>query len=315
MQKQISSPIISRQRGLKNGTWKISVSENRASNAGFTLIELLVVLGIIAILAALLFPAFKGAQERGRQANCASNLKQIGVAVQQYYNDEKYYPGSITVLMPQSADFNVDGTADNAKSAAYLSSVDIGKCQDDDTDSTVLRSSYGPLATVPASLPALAGTFPSYTSTPPSDPGQYVWNYWGYRADGYAYQSAQEAATAQGSGPAYPYLVIKNSPYNHAQASGFILNNARNVVENSLSNRFASKSTIITHCVYHRLITANNLNNPSELYYNADPTAGQNTRDIVLLLSGEAKNLNVYGADSAGKQWGDAGGSWQTQKF
>lgn len=50
----------------------------------FTLIELLVVVGIIVILAALLFPVFAQAREAGRRTACASNLRQIGLAVRQY---------------------------------------------------------------------------------------------------------------------------------------------------------------------------------------------------------------------------------------
>lgn len=54
---------------------------------GFTLIELLVVIGIIAILASILFPVFARAREKARETTCRSNLRQIGLAVVAYAGD------------------------------------------------------------------------------------------------------------------------------------------------------------------------------------------------------------------------------------
>jgi prepilin-type N-terminal cleavage/methylation domain-containing protein len=66
--------------------------------SGFTLIELLVVIAIIAVLIALLLPAVQAAREAGRRAQCGNNLKQLGIALQNYHDTLGCFPFGLIVL-------------------------------------------------------------------------------------------------------------------------------------------------------------------------------------------------------------------------
>jgi prepilin-type processing-associated H-X9-DG protein/prepilin-type N-terminal cleavage/methylation domain-containing protein len=92
----------------------------RRCSYAFTLVELLVVIAILAILAAILFPVFTRARDKGRQASCTSNLKQLATALHCYANDHDE-------MFPLDCDFG-PGSFWFERIQPYLKNEQVGVC-------------------------------------------------------------------------------------------------------------------------------------------------------------------------------------------
>ena len=187
---------------------------------GFTLIEILVVIAIIVILMGLLFPVFRGARERARQAKCMSNLRQLATALQMYKQDNMRYPGPPTVVGGVCM-----GAFADVVTAGYVDKTDILYCPDH-VDAianlkgckTVGYSSYSFLADITGSGVSIK----TYAS---GGAPMNLYNYAGYNADGFDVGGPSAPGSVWGPGQKdWPRLV----------------------------NRYAPQSTIVAHCPYHR---------------------------------------------------------------
>lgn len=89
--------------------------------SGFTLVELLVAISIVGLLLALLVPAVQTAREAGRRAQCASNLRQIGLGMLNYEASHHCYPVGLLLdrRPPQYLNYALFGGSDGVRASGF----------------------------------------------------------------------------------------------------------------------------------------------------------------------------------------------------
>lgn len=109
----------------------------------FTLVELLVVIAIIGVLVALLLPAIQAAREAGRRAHCGNNLRQIGLATQQYEMAMKALPASAYISRQPSGAIYVGVLGPHGRILPFIEQGNVQNAMNLDTN-------YGDLANMTA---------------------------------------------------------------------------------------------------------------------------------------------------------------------
>lgn len=158
---------------MNHHTRRGTATQAKCNFRGFTLIELLVVIAIIAILIALLLPAVQQAREAARRIQCRNNLKQIGLALQNYHGTHQLFPPGWVPVCDSASGTASDPCAveSNALASSWAWSVFIFPY----IDQAPLYASLtaGSVPPAPAAQIAASGnldvTLPGYLC--PSDPG------------------------------------------------------------------------------------------------------------------------------------------------
>jgi prepilin-type N-terminal cleavage/methylation domain-containing protein len=112
---------------------------NKLGKRGFTLVELLTVMGIIAVLAAIIFPVMATVREQARKNSCMTNLRQIASAVRIYQISHGSYPESLgppvvkdagNVVIPIDSSKN----SDTALYPGEINSISVFHCLSNPND-------------------------------------------------------------------------------------------------------------------------------------------------------------------------------------
>ena len=128
------------------------------SHIGVTFLQVVVVLAIIAFVAAVLFPVFQKVRENPHHGSCASNMKQLGLAMTQYEQDaDGTFPAGI----------NSAGNGWAGEIYPFVKSLEVYHCPDDPEEGKIISyaENQNLVKQNSANLPASAATVALYETT------------------------------------------------------------------------------------------------------------------------------------------------------